>query len=126
MSDNKYSKNISISNIVFKFIKVTILTLVIIFVLGGMIVGGMVASVLEESPDVDPTTMISSLTQTSTIYDSQGALLEKVQNPEYEYRTVVTLDRIPQHLIDAFVSIEDERFLTHPGVDIVGIGASIL
>lgn len=125
MSDNKYSNNISILNIVLKFIKVTILTLIIIAVLGVMIVGGMVASVLEDSPDVDPTTMISSLTQTSTIYDSQGNLIEKVQNPEYEYRTVVTLDRIPDHLIDAFIAIEDERFYSHPGVDVMGIGGSI-
>lgn len=126
MSDNRYSNNISVFDIVLKLIKVTILTLVIIIVLGAMIVGGMVASVLGDSPDIDPTTMISSLTQTSTIYDSQGNLLEKVQNPNYEYRTVVTLDKMPDHLIDAFVSIEDERFLTHPGVDVLGIGASIL
>lgn len=126
MSDNRYSNSISIFDIIFKLIKVTILTLVIIIVLGAMIVGGMVASVLDESPEIDPTTMISSLTQTSTIYDSQGNLLEKVQNPNYEYRTIVTLDRMPSHLIDAFISIEDERFLTHPGVDILGIGASIM
>ena len=126
MSDNRYSNSISIFDRIIKLIKVTILTLVIIIVLGAMIVGGMVASVLDESPEIDPTTMISSLTQTSTIYDSQGNLLEKVQNPNYEYRTIVTLDRMPSHLIDAFISIEDERFLTHPGVDVLGIGASIM
>lgn len=126
MSDNNYSNKLSIGKIILKFIQVAILTLIIVVVLGGMIVGGMVASVLKDSPDIDPTTMISSLSQTSTVYDSEGNLLEKVQNPNYEYRTVVTLDRIPQHLVDAFVSIEDERFITHPGVDVVGIGASIL
>lgn len=124
MSDKKYSSNTSILSIILKFIKVTLLTIIIIGVVGAMIVGGMVASVLENSPDVDPTTMISSLTQTSTIYDSQGNLIEKVQNPEYEYRTVVTLDKVPKHLIDAFVSIEDERFYSHPGVDLMGIGGS--
>lgn len=128
MSDNKYKNksSFSIVSIFLKFIKVTILTIIIIGIIGAMIVGSAVGSILKNVPDIDPTTMISSLTQTSTIYDSKGNLLEKVQNPEYEYRTVVTIDRIPQHLIDAFTSIEDERFYTHPGVDIVGIGASIV
>lgn len=126
MSDNNYSNKLSVGRIILKFIQVVLLILIIVVVLGGMIVGGMVASVLKDAPEIDPTTMISSLTQTSTIYDSEGNLLEKVQNPTYEYRTVVTLDRIPQHLVDAFISIEDERFITHPGVDIVGIGASVL
>lgn len=125
MSDNRH-QNVNILNIFLKLIKVAILTLIIIVVIGGMIVGGMVASVLKDSPEIDPTTMISSLTQTSTIYDSEGKLLEKVQNPTYEYRTVVSLDKMPKHLIDAFIAIEDERFLSHPGVDVLGIGASIL
>ena len=34
-----------------------------------------------------------------------------------ENRTWVTYDEIPEDLIDAFVSIEDERFWTHKGVD---------
>lgn len=124
MSNNKNSgANLSI-DIILRVIKIILLVALIVVVIGGMMVGGMVAAVLKDTPEVDPTTMISSLNQTSTIYDSQGELLEKVQTTEY--RTVVTLDKMPKYLKDAFIAIEDERFLTHPGVDIIGIGASVL
>jgi penicillin-binding protein 1A len=39
-----------------------------------------------------------------------------------ENRQVVPLDRMPPHLVAAFISAEDRRFWEHPGFDIVGIG----
>ena len=49
--------------------------------------------------------------------DSNGELvcLYKVNN--HTERIPVTIDQIPQHVKDAFVSAEDERFYTHDGVD---------
>jgi penicillin-binding protein 1A len=38
-----------------------------------------------------------------------------------ENRQVVRLDRIPPHVIAAFLSAEDNRFWDHPGFDAVGI-----
>lgn len=38
-----------------------------------------------------------------------------------EDRTVVNLDQVPKHLVEAIILIEDERFLKHSGVDPVGI-----
>ncbi|HEN20526.1 MAG TPA: PBP1A family penicillin-binding protein [Desulfobacteraceae bacterium] len=38
-----------------------------------------------------------------------------------EKRTVVSLDQLPQHLIQAFISAEDGRFFEHQGVDIKSI-----
>jgi len=38
-----------------------------------------------------------------------------------EKRIVVPLDKIPQHLIQAFVAGEDARFFEHEGVDFLGI-----
>ena len=47
--------------------------------------------------------------------DSNGELvcLYKVNN--HTERIPVTIDQIPQHVKDAFVSAEDERFYTHDG-----------
>src|SRR5690606_36780441 len=66
----------------------------------------------------------SLLTQTSVILDQNGNLIEKLQTEEY--RTVVSREKIPKHLKDAFISIEDERFEKHIGVDVIGIIKSAL
>ncbi|HUQ06441.1 MAG TPA: PBP1A family penicillin-binding protein [Kofleriaceae bacterium] len=39
-----------------------------------------------------------------------------------ENRQVVPLDRMPPHVLAAFVSAEDGRFWEHPGFDLIGIG----
>ena len=39
----------------------------------------------------------------------------------YEKREVVSLDRVPNHLIQAFVSGEDARFFQHKGLDYLAI-----
>ena len=87
---------------------------------GGALVG-IVVSILGDIPTIDPTT-INALDQTSTIYDSEGNLIEKIQ--AHEFRTIVKLNEMPKHLRLAFISIEDERFYDHIGIDPKGIIAS--
>jgi len=55
------------------------------------------------------------LAQASTMYSESGELLATffVQN-----RLVVPLDQISEHMINAVVAIEDERFFEHAGVDV--------
>ena len=48
-------------------------------------------------------------------------LLTSILSDRLENRNPVTLEQIPQHLIDAVVTTEDSRFFHHPGVDPVGI-----
>jgi len=36
-------------------------------------------------------------------------------------RILVTYDELPQHVVDAFVAAEDQRFFVHPGVDYRGV-----
>lgn len=43
-----------------------------------------------------------------------------------EKRIVVPLDRLPQHLIHAFVAAEDARFFEHEGLDIISIFRAFL
>lgn len=56
-------------------------------------------------------------------YSSNGTIVA-----EYgiEKRKLVNLDEIPQHVIDAFIAIEDKRFYQHQGFDIVGIIRAII
>ncbi len=95
-------------------------TLLIVFVLLLLIGGGAVAAVVfsyvNEAPPFDPSQLAT--VETSYIYDSEGneiAALHEEQN-----RVVVRLNQIPQHVQEAFMAIEDERFFKHFGFDITG------
>jgi penicillin-binding protein 1B len=48
-------------------------------------------------------------------------LLTSIFSDTLENRRPVTLDQVPQHLVDAVVVTEDVRFWQHPGVDPIGI-----
>ena len=50
------------------------------------------------------------------IYDKDGVEIANVSGEEK--RRTVSLSEIPQNLQDAYISIEDERFYSHHGVDI--------
>lgn len=120
----KKKKKQKSGNRFFKFLKILLLIIIMLTVIGGGIVVGAVLSILKDVPDIDPANVNASLDQTSTIYDSNGELIEKIQAPEF--RTVVDLDVIPIHLQEAFISIEDERFKSHFGVDPKGIVSSAI
>jgi penicillin-binding protein 1B len=46
--------------------------------------------------------------------------------PDREQRELVTLDEVPDHLIDAILAVEDQRFQTHPGIDLRRIVGAML
>ncbi|MFA5577522.1 MAG: transglycosylase domain-containing protein, partial [Tissierellaceae bacterium] len=113
--DKKKLKKMSAGKLTLKIIKILlIIFLVLSFIAGGMLVG-VVLSMIKDAPDIDPSRVNASLDLTSTIYDADGNLIEKIQAPEF--RTIVKLNQMPKYLRDAFVSIEDERFESHFGVD---------
>lgn len=55
---------------------------------------------------------------TSKVYDIKGRLITEFFQ---ENRTPVSISEIPQHLIDAFIAIEDSNFYNHHGISIRGI-----
>ncbi|GAB4543063.1 MAG: PBP1A family penicillin-binding protein [Anaerolineae bacterium] len=60
--------------------------------------------------------------ETTKIYDRTGqVLLYEVFDPRLGDREYLTLDRIPQHCIDATVALEDKTFWENPGFDPRGI-----
>jgi penicillin-binding protein 1B len=46
--------------------------------------------------------------------------------PDREQRELVRLDEVPRHLIDAILAVEDQRFETHPGIDLRRIAGAML
>ena len=59
----------------------------------------------------------------NSLFDSQGSLIASLAEDE---ASVVTREELPQHLINAFVAREDERFFEHNGVVISSVIRSVL
>ena len=57
------------------------------------------------------------------VYDDQGEIISQFF---IERRELTSLERVPQHLIDGFISIEDKRFYSHWGVDVLRFFKSLL
>lgn len=78
---------------------------------------------LEEWKEFDPS-KIGEMQQTLLIYDAEGnetAALHGLQN-----RVYVTIDKIPAHVKNAFLAVEDARFYEHNGVDFIRIAGAFL
>jgi len=56
---------------------------------------------------------------TTRIYDRNGNLLYKIYDEEN--RTLLALEEIPKHVIQATIAIEDQNFYTHRGLSFRGI-----
>ncbi|KNF09254.1 penicillin-binding protein 1A [Gottschalkia purinilytica] len=106
------------------FFRVLSMVILITMIAGTGIVGGLVFGAIRNVPEIDPSNIESLLHQNSTIVDEEGNLIEKLHAEEN--RTIVDLDKIPKHLQNAFISIEDERFRKHFGVDVKGIMAALI
>lgn len=90
------------------------------FLLIGLFAGlgaaiAIVVGILTDSPTINIEDY--QIKNISTIfYDKDGNEADTAHGGEN--RTIEYLDKIPKHLQDAFISIEDERFYEHNGVDI--------
>ena len=61
----------------------------------------------------------------SVVLDKEGEVIAELGN-EQKKLTPVDIEDIPKNLVDAYVSIEDERFYSHHGVDVKRTGGAIL
>ena len=94
----------------------TMIVLVLIFFLVAGTAVGVVAGIVREIEPIDGTNLYTFLDESSFIYDKDGNTMEKVQTEGH--RAILDFNQIPDHLIDAFIAIEDERFWDHGGVDV--------
>ena len=68
--------------------------------------------------------MLFRSARTTFLYDANGQLFSELHSSEN--RTNVTLDDIPEHLVDCLLATEDTRFYKHHGVDVIRIGGALL
>lgn len=79
--------------------------------------GGYLYWCIASLPDIDILKMYSPY-NSSEIYSYDNQLLSKFY---IERRTLIPFEKIPKHLIDAFIAIEDTRYFKHSGIDPVRI-----
>lgn len=103
-----------------KKILTAFLIIMLICIAGG---SGVMIAVMKSAPELD-LDIISNLKQSGKIYDKNGNFIEDLS--DIENRQVVPLSQMPQHLKDAVIAIEDERFDTHHGIDVKRIFGAIL
>jgi 1A family penicillin-binding protein len=89
------------------------------------VVGGWLASfsydVTSDLPDKSELRGIGNMAQATTIYDAAN---EPVFTIYKEQRIEVPFDQISPHLIKAVLSVEDQRFYDHQGIDAFRIAAA--
>lgn len=84
-------------------------------------VGYLYATTVGDLPQLQDYNLIS-MPQDSTIYDRDGEVIGVISTSQ---RTPVSFSEISQSMKDAIVSIEDERFYNHEGVDLMGIARAL-
>jgi len=99
-------------------------TLAIVLVITGIILmtTGIVVDLFTDLPRPDELVSRSSA-MTTKVYDRNNSLLYKIY--EDENRTLVPLAKIPDHLINATLAIEDKSFYEHNGLSWRGIVRAI-
>ncbi|GAA0762483.1 transglycosylase domain-containing protein [Clostridium sartagoforme] len=98
-----------------KILKGTFLGILIAGLLCFVVGLGYVFAIIKSTPTLDVNAVLA-LNEPSMIYDSQEQYIDNIPTEEERYK--VSLDEMSKYLKDAYVSIEDERFYKHPGVDI--------
>lgn len=109
---------------ILQFVAIILLAFFIIATIAVGMLGGSFVKIMEKAPEINPESMLLELNENSKIVDMNDNLIEDIASEEY--REIVKYDDIPKHLVDAFVSVEDERFWTHNGIDLRGIVKSTL
>jgi len=103
----------------------------IISIISATILLGIIAACVAFALLVDTTTWesfdpssLTNISQTLYVYDKDGYEVAGVYNKEN--RTYVSLDQVPDHVVNAFVAIEDARFYEHDGVDVIRFFGSVI
>ena len=102
-----------------RFLRKIILILILIL----LIVGGIALGISAHNWKVLSEAMFTN--KMSVVLDKEGEVIAELGN-EQKKLTPVDIEDMPENLVDAYVSIEDERYYSHHGIDIKRTGGAIL
>ncbi len=106
-----------------KIFKKTFLIFSILIIILITSVSGYAFAVIKSSPDLDVNAILEP-SETTTLYDDEGNFVTNYITSNQRY--VVDSSEIPDNLKNAYVSIEDERFYEHKGIDVKRILGAVV
>ncbi|MCC6991464.1 MAG: transglycosylase domain-containing protein, partial [Acidobacteria bacterium] len=91
----------------------------------GVIAGSqwLVHALLADLPSIDDVKKMGEMAQATVFYDAADAPAFTIFD---ERRFEVALADVSPHLVDAVLAIEDQRFRSHAGIDLVRIGGAMV
>lgn len=97
-----------------KVLKITFATIFFFILVSGVVIAAVGFGMIKTAPPLD-IDKILSLSEPAIFYDDKGNEMDVYLTDKK--REKVSINQIPTHLKDAVVSIEDERFYEHEGID---------
>lgn len=110
----KWSRKLTLT-----FVKAFLIVFISIGVIGIATGIGAFKGIIASTPQIQITAIVPT-GQASIVYDNAGNEIDRFIGSNAN-RTIVTMDQVPEHLGQAFVAIEDERFYQHNGIDLKSI-----
>lgn len=99
--------------------RVLLVSLVFLFIVGSVAGFGILKGLADSAPGIDQINVVPT-GFTTNIYDKDGKIIKSLYAVGAN-RVYVTIDQIPEVVRNCFISIEDERFYEHKGIDVRGI-----
>ena len=99
-----------------QFKKFFIIAMAVIFIINTLVISFLAADIIIQ-PDVQAVELYKPTIPTK-IYDIKGEVISEFFT---EQRALVEYKDLPPHLIEAIISMEDNNFMSHFGIDIIGI-----
>ena len=103
----------------FKVLKFLVVSVICLMIMGASVLYGF--SSLFAPPNMDETLIPDAASQ---FYDINGNTIYTTLSEER--RIPVTIDKIPKHVQQAFIAIEDNRFYEHGGIDYRGTARALV
>ena len=121
---NKKKKKIKKKMSFWNILGYIFLTFFVIILMGAASVFYVVKKIIDDTPPITNYDYRQLLAENSIILDSNGELIEKIQNNNI--RTVVPYENIDNDIINAFVAVEDKTFFEHNGFNYVRLIGSVV
>jgi len=108
-----------------KKIGYTFLCLLLVGLLAAGVALALVVNIAYKASPITEEMLDVETVQATKLYNSKGKLIESIEGASEVDRVFVKGEKIPKHLKDAVVAIEDERFYDHNGFDVIALGRAI-